>query len=495
MRIPSRVSLPIASLAACLLAACGGGDDEREPSQVAYGTITSFGSVVVNGVRFDDSGAAVILDDENGQRSQLRVGMVVRVEGRIRADGTGVARTIRHADCVQGPITAMNRVQNTVTVMGQTVAIDDDTEFDGVTLRDMNAFSVGDHVEVSCLPDGAGQTVRATRMERLGQFQNGISALELKGVVANLDLTARTLTINGLTVDFSAVAAGSLPGGLANGMTVEASGNQYAEGTLLVQRLRDRDRDRVSQPDGDGLWLEGHVSNFVSAADFRIGTQAVNASAAEFRNGTAADLRDGVRVAVEGTLSGGVLMASRVVLRQISQVRVEAGLQSKDGSAGTLTLLGQPIQVTAQTLLRDRLASDDQPTTVTLADLATADRLRVQAYRDTEGALVATRVERTRADALVVVKGPADAKTPTTQLTLAGFAVDTGPASRYRDASGTLTDAASFYASVAVPPAVATLVHARGVVASLSATRIDATRATSTTGELEIAGQSEAAGR
>jgi hypothetical protein len=42
---------------------------------------------------------------------------------------------------------------------------------------------------------------------------------------------------------------------------------------------------------------------------------------------------------------------------------------------------------------------------------------------------------------------------------------------------------------VLVPPAVPTVVHARGVVAGLSSDVVDATRTVSTTGELEIRGE------
>lgn len=470
-----------------MLAACGGSDDPApSPTQTAIGTISSFGSVVVNGVRFDDSAATVTMDDATRTRDRLRVGMVVQVRGRINANGTGVAHTIRYNDCVQGPITAMNEVQNTVTVLGQTVQVDDDTVFDGVTLRDMNSFSIGDQVEVSCLPDPANNRLRATRMERQGLFQNGVSELEVKGTVSNLDLAAGTCTIGGLAVNFSGIAAGNRPAGLANGMTVEAGGSGFANGILTADRLRDRDRDRISHPDGDGLELEGYVADFVSISSFKVAGQAVNAANAVIRNGTAADIRDGLKVEVEGTMTNNVLVASVVVIKLQANVHVESGLQAKDAAQGTLTVLGRALKVTADTVLRDRLASADQPTVITLAALNTADRLEVNAYEDAAGDLVATRIERTAADTLVVVKGPADAKVPTTQLTLAGFGVATGDGSRYRDATGTLVDAATFYAAVAVPPAVPTMVRARGVVASLATNVVDATRTTSTTGELEI---------
>ncbi|HOY35861.1 MAG TPA: DUF5666 domain-containing protein [Piscinibacter sp.] len=476
-----------AACALSMLAACGGGDDPAPgPTQTAIGTISSFGSLVVNGVRFDDTAASITMDDSAGTRDRLRVGMVVQVRGRINANGTGVANTIRYNDCVQGPITAMNQVQNTVTVLGQTVLVDDDTVFDGVTQRDMNSFAIGDQVEVSCLPDPANNRLRATRMERQGLFQNGVSELEVKGTVSNLDAAAGTCTIDGLTVNFSGIAAGSRPAGLANGMTVEVGGSNFANGILTADRLRDRDRDRISYPDGDGLEVEGYVADFVSIANFTVAGQAVNAANAVIRNGTAADIRNGLKVEAEGVMTNNVLVASVLVVKLQASVHVESGLQAKDAALGTLTMLGRALKLTADTVLRDRLASADQPAIITLASLNPADRLEVNAYEDAAGDLIATRVERTAADSLVVVKGPADAKVPTTQLTLAGFGVTTGANSRYRDLSGALVDAATFYAAVAVPPAVPTMVRARGVVASLATNVVDATRDVGTTGELEI---------
>ena len=107
----------------------------------------------------------------------------------------------------------MNQVQNTLTVLGQTVHVDDGTVFDGVTLRDMNSFSVGDTVEVSCLPDPVSNRFQATRMERKGTFANGVTEMEVKGPVANLNLAAGTCTIGGLTVNFAGIAASERPPG------------------------------------------------------------------------------------------------------------------------------------------------------------------------------------------------------------------------------------------------------------------------------------------
>lgn len=209
-----------------------------------------------------------------------------------------------------------------------------------------------------------------------------------------------------------------------------------------------------------------------SLPNFKVSGQTVNAASAAIRNGTAAHLRDGANVEVEGTVTNDVLIADVVVIKQQANARVEAGLLAVDQSLGTVTLLGQSIKVNADTELRDSVVQPGQPT--------------VKALKDATGALVATRVERTAADPLVVVKGSADSKAPTVGLTLLGIGVATGGNTKYRDASGNLVTGSAFYDAVSVPPAGPTIVHARGVVADLASNVVDATRTLSTTGELEI---------
>jgi hypothetical protein len=59
-----------AALLAAVVAACGGGGGSTPPdsnpppaaSSFTSGAISGFGSVIVNGVRFDDSGAEVVDD-------------------------------------------------------------------------------------------------------------------------------------------------------------------------------------------------------------------------------------------------------------------------------------------------------------------------------------------------------------------------------------------------------------------------------------------------
>ena len=76
-----------ALLAVLALAGCGGGGelagvDSGGTGSFAVGTISGFGSLVVNDIRYDDRAATV--QDAYGTvrtRAELRLGMVVEVEG------------------------------------------------------------------------------------------------------------------------------------------------------------------------------------------------------------------------------------------------------------------------------------------------------------------------------------------------------------------------------------------------------------------------------
>ncbi|HEY5324044.1 MAG TPA: hypothetical protein VIK58_14550, partial [Caldimonas sp.] len=95
--------------AALLLAGCGGGGSAGPssggtgvaPTSFTAGHISGFGSIIVNGVRYDDSAALVTDDDGNrSSREALKLGMHVEIHGGgISDDGKGpraAASEIRH---------------------------------------------------------------------------------------------------------------------------------------------------------------------------------------------------------------------------------------------------------------------------------------------------------------------------------------------------------------------------------------------------------------
>ena len=64
--------------------------------------------------------------------------------------------------------------------------------------------------------------------------------------------------------------------------------------------------------DGQEIHVQGVISGYVSTAKFVVAGRTIDASAAEFGDGKAGDLRDGRVVDVEGRLYGGVVRAKHV---------------------------------------------------------------------------------------------------------------------------------------------------------------------------------------
>ena len=78
-------------LSVLLASGCGGGGSSSDSetsstdgaSVVSRGIITGFGSVYVNGVRYHTEGTRFTIDDDEGDESGLKVGMIVTVRARV----------------------------------------------------------------------------------------------------------------------------------------------------------------------------------------------------------------------------------------------------------------------------------------------------------------------------------------------------------------------------------------------------------------------------
>ena len=119
------------------------------------GTITGFGSIVVNGVHISyPREASVWVDGRAGTTADLKIGQVVRVHTRGRGDRL-TTRSIEVTSEVVGPVEAVAR--QVLTVVGQQVSIS--------SLKGAQQWRVGDVVAVSGLrrPDG---TIVASLVER-----------------------------------------------------------------------------------------------------------------------------------------------------------------------------------------------------------------------------------------------------------------------------------------------------------------------------------------
>ncbi len=381
--------------AAAVVAACGGGGSDPLPvgtkSAFSAGAITGFGSVIVNGVRFDDSAASVTDDDGTAHRNdELRLGLVAEIDSSsITTDDTGshgTARAIRFGPEIIGPVSAVAVDGTSLVVLGETVQITATTLFDDRLVGGLAGIVAGTSVvEVHGLLDVTTGAYTATRIEP----KPNAPFFKLRGVVSNLNTAAQTFKIGSGadTISYAGITA-ALPADMGNGLMVRvklqtAQVNGQWVATNIKSGVRKLD-------DHDEAEVEGRITATTFPVDkkFSVNGVPVDATNATFPKGTDGIVL-GARVEVKGSAVNGVVMATRVKVEDEHE---------RDNEGFELHGLVSAFNGTDKTfVLRGVTVSFADPAVVfrkgVLADLANGKKVEVKGVRSSDGTtLVASRI-------------------------------------------------------------------------------------------------------
>ncbi|RQP22789.1 hypothetical protein DZC73_21075 [Albitalea terrae] len=339
-------------LAICCAAwACAGGVDSggtgAPTSSYARGRLSGFGSIVLNGVHFDET-RALVLDDEGGlhYRGDLKLGMSLDVQaGEITTDAaTGVssakAQKVVFASAIRGPLERIDIKASTITVLGQTVAVGPSTAFDPDAV--MAGLRRGLVLEVHALLDEATGRYDATRIDVAAQAPS----YKLRGIVSGLDEARRTFSIGNARISYAALDDAELPP-LFDGALLKLS-VRTAAGKGGTWELLHATAGTRAIPDTPSAEVDGLVSAYHGIERFKLNGMPVNAAGAAvlFTGGTSGQLRNGVRVLVTGQVIDGVLVAGSVEYRapgEDAKVTLEGAVQSVDAATHSFVLRGNTV--------------------------------------------------------------------------------------------------------------------------------------------------------
>ena len=436
------------------LAGCGGGGgtsstDAMTPSNtvgVSSGTITGFGSVFVNGVKFNTDNASVFRgDDQLNDVRELEIGMIVRVEGSI---DDKIASSVRFEEDVKGPADGPAS-GNSFSVMGQTIITDPATVFNNTSLT---GIAGGDILEISGLRN-ANDAIVARFVERKTSPAS-VNRYSVIGAVRDLDTTSRTFRIDDLTVSYGAADVTDLPSGNpADGQLVEVKDDSktYAPGSLRLAATRVEPQNRLGSAGVPGARteIESIVTRVNSSSEFEIGGILVRTTASTlFLFGTPDNIVAGARLEVEGVLgSGGVLQANKVKFED-NDARIQANVDfgGVNVAGGTVTLLGIPVTVTGTTAMEDKR---DDVAPFSLSDTLADDYLEVRGFIGANGAFVATELMRDADDSKVELRAPANQIDPIAgTVTLLGVTVTTSGSTQFRGFDDQPIAASQFFGSI-----------------------------------------------
>lgn len=390
----TRLASLVALWGAAVLAACGGGGGASgtgttsTTTSAAYtsGAISGFGSVIVNGVRFDTSHATVLDDDGTSHPADdLRLGDSVEIESSSvdASTQTAVASVIRYGSEIKGPLTAVDTANSRFTLLGQTVEVNSTTVYDTALSGGLSSLSavLGRALEVHAQYDAARQLYVASRVD----LEDSTDSYKLRGPILALDTTAQTFQMGTATIRYASLSPQPTNLAVNQWVRVKLATTPAADGSWTALSIKTNER-KLSQDHAEAE-IKGAVTAWTSATSFSVNDLPVDASSASFPEGTAGVVL-GAQVEVKGRVVNGVLVATSVQLEDSSSAgngddyELHGALSALDTTAKTFVLRGVTVSYASVTQWRG----------MTEAQLSTVTKIEVKGSLSTDGSTLLASV-------------------------------------------------------------------------------------------------------
>jgi hypothetical protein len=450
MNVPPRwKKIPVGALGALILLATGcgggsssGGSEVGAGSVVSRGIITGFGSVYVNGVRYHTDGTKFTIDDDKGDESMLKVGMIVTVKGSSLGGGEGHADSIVYDNELKGPVSAIDDSDPTrkiLTILGQAVLVTADTTIDDDNRLTFDNIAVSDVLEVSGYVTDRGFT--ATHIEK----QDNASKIEIKGHIDNLDLDS--FTIGGFDVSYDGTTKLDDIRALAEDLFVEVKGQLDGAGTTLIASEIEGE-DEGFEDDVDEAEIKGVISAYSVADDtFMLQGQKIDASGAELEPASLV-LADGITVEAEGYVSDGVLIADEVEQKG-QKIKIQATLSAVDTPPGTVSFNFNATDVTVRVNAGTEIEDDNSGDDLLLTDLSVGNFVEMEGFSESLGVINAVEIKRRNPDEIRIVAPLESFNKAASTVVLLGIEFDLLSAS-FEDGEGGSLSASEFFDALVV---------------------------------------------
>ena len=281
----NRIRLALALLAALvLLSACGGGGGSSSVAGVGsggtgIGVVTGFGSLIVDGMRRNDTGAAYSSEAEQGVAVAMPMtGAMLGHSMEFAYDASGNITSAMMSPEIVGTVTAV--AASSITVLGTPITANADPALGPVTsfvgYASLANVQVGDRVEVHGLlkTDSQGKPyLQATLIVQ----KPAATGVRLSGIVSQYSASAGSFIIGNETVMLGSATISPVGLALANGELVTVWSNSAPVGNVITASFV---RIKRPAPASGNVTLSGPISGYVSNASFQIRNVTVDASAA-----------------------------------------------------------------------------------------------------------------------------------------------------------------------------------------------------------------------
>ena len=393
--------ITLAIISSQLLYACGGGGDTSSnitpipPSTaptsptvstvIKTGVVTGFGSVYVDGQRFTTDNTSFTINGQAGQSiEQLKVGMKIsmNVQESDENDTHSVSSVLYDND-IEGAVTAIDRNNQQLVIVGTIVKYNDLTHFIGLTEM---SLSVDDRVEVSGYFDIDG-TFIATYIELDDDLVNDNSEYT-SGVVGNLDDAQQTFMLSDITVNY----ASSNTAIIENGQKVKVKG-VLIDGVLTANEVEIIDESyylELSNDDIARVEKEGLVTAFDSVNNTITIDGLIYQLAADvvIEGNTNIQVQDFVEIYLDPATNLVIYIETKD--RHLNtDGKIKGAIEAIDSINQTITVNGQVYTFVSTTRLED-----DDDKYFNFASLSVNDLVEVAYVKNSQSDNLIQRIER-----------------------------------------------------------------------------------------------------
>jgi hypothetical protein len=276
-----------------------------------------------------------------------------------------------------------------------------------------------------------------------------VGQYNVTGNVRNLNTSAMTFEVDDLIVNYNLASLNDLPGGVpVENQLVEVKDEKtvYTPGSLSMAATKVEAAFPLGNQSFNGrkIEIESVVIQVISATEFRIDNfTVVTTPATLFLFGTPANITTGSKLEVEGIVdNNGVLQASKVKFED-NDTRLQGRVESINTTTNTVTLLGIPVTVTANTILEDKRGDN---ASLNLTDIQVGDFVEIRGFIGANAAFIASELDRENDDTKVEIRAPASAKDPSAgTVTLLGLIINSDASTQFNGLNGEQISSTQFF--------------------------------------------------
>jgi hypothetical protein len=344
-------------------------------SGVVIGNITGFGSIYVNGVKYNTDNTQFYRDGKLATQDDFSLGENIEISGSVDAGtGTGIADTISYDSDIKGVVTVVSTDNQSIRIMGQDIVTTLLTVLNG--FEQLQDLTIENYVEVSGSRDSAGILVASSIKLISPFFIENSSSIAIEGEITRVNEDLKMILVQDTIVDYSGVTrliSEDNEPKVGEYVEIESELN-YIDDKIVIASVVNTEKSYQHFDVNTLLAVKGLVTDFDANSPFRFrvaGQPMLVTPETRLLTGDWGDIFLDIVLSVEGLVNeDGTLVASTIIISPLIQEELSGVIEAIEGNK--IRLQGRDIVITGSTLLLDHSRQQREDVKINALHVGTA---------------------------------------------------------------------------------------------------------------------------